>query len=369
MTSIYASSTGGSSAFTLKVGLNPLGIALNPKTDLIYVAIAGATLNGSVAVIDGSKRAVLKNVSIPTIRPGVIHKPVSIDLNPNSNLVYVSDAAQQAVFVIDGSTNIVNAIVLNGEPAGIGADSETGKVYVAIPGSNVVDVIDGKKGTVTGTVVVGSPYSVAVNSVTNRIYVSGADGVSVIDGTTEQVVGILSLKNVFGIAVNPASDTVYLTNRLVDNGTIYAVKSSSNTVTAMIHLCCDLWGAAVDASRDRVYVSDDYLSTVAVIDGTSNKLIDSITVGSLPAYIAVNQADGVAYVADWGDTTVSVLEPGIAGQSGYRSVGQPYVVVLFGGLVASTLVMAYVLSRTRRCRGGRIPTTNSSVSKSRIEYL
>lgn len=348
-TSTYAGSTGVGSTFTLKVGLNPLGIAFNPKTGTLYVAIAGATLNGTVAVIDASNRIVLKNVSTPTIRSGVIHKLVSVDVNPISNLVYVSDAAQQAVFVIDGNTNMVNAtIVLDGEPAGIGVDSETGKSYVAIQSSNVVDVIDGKELKVIGTIVVESPYTVAVDSVTNRIYVSGDKGVSIIDGTTERVVGTLPLGRIFGITVNPASDKVYLTDRLENNGTVYVVEGSSNDVTAMIHLCCNLWGVATDASRDRVYVSDDYLSTVAVIDGQSNKLTDSITVGSLPAYIAVNQADGVAYVANWGDTTVSVLEPGVIGSPSHGFGVQPYVIVLFGGLAASILVMSYVLSRKRK---------------------
>lgn len=84
-----------------------LDIAMNPKTDAVYVANAGS---GSVSIIDS-----MINTEVATIQVGEF--PSSIAVNPDKNLVYVVDSESEMVCVIDSKINsIVTGITFNVNP-------------------------------------------------------------------------------------------------------------------------------------------------------------------------------------------------------------------------------------------------------------
>jgi len=71
--------------------------------------------------------------------------PVGIAVDPNTNRIYVSNSHNNTVSVIDGATNRVigDPIPVGEGPRGIAVDPNTHLVYVTNPGSNTVSVIDG----------------------------------------------------------------------------------------------------------------------------------------------------------------------------------------------------------------------------------
>ena len=71
--------------------------------------------------------------------------PVGIAVDPNTNRIYVSNSNNNTVSVIDGATNRVigDPIPVGEGPRGIAVDPNTHLVYVTNPGSNTVSVIDG----------------------------------------------------------------------------------------------------------------------------------------------------------------------------------------------------------------------------------
>ena len=118
-----------------------------------------------------------------------------------------------------GPTHRVTATVPIGKnPDGVAVDPGTHAVYVANAFDNTVSVIDASTRTVTATVPVGyDPVGVAVDPGTHTVYVTNLVGanntVSVIDGSTRTVTATVPVgRNPNGVAVDPGSHTVYVTN-------------------------------------------------------------------------------------------------------------------------------------------------------------
>jgi len=78
---------------TIPVAAVPLGVAVNPATNRIYVANAD---NNNVSVIDGTTGTVVAVVA-------AMYWPFGVAANPGTNRVYVTDNATDAVRVIDGA--------------------------------------------------------------------------------------------------------------------------------------------------------------------------------------------------------------------------------------------------------------------------
>ena len=96
---------------------------------------------------------------------------------------------------------------------------------------------------------------------------------------------------------------------------------------------------AVDQNTDTIYVANSGDNTVSVINGATcngqntsgcGQTTATVTVGSVPVALDVNQATDTVYVANWGNgtgTTVSVINdatcwPSCAGTA-LRSTGRP----------------------------------------------
>src|SRR5690606_33297660 len=133
---------------TVGVGNGPYGVAVNPVTNLVYVANSGGS---SVSVIDGGTNEV-----IATVEVGVFPRGVAV--NPNTNRRYVANDVDDTVSVIsmtyvehfwllDGLQNDndveITAVGVGDGPYGVAVNPVTNLVYVANFASNTVTVIDG----------------------------------------------------------------------------------------------------------------------------------------------------------------------------------------------------------------------------------
>ena len=185
---------------TIRVGTGPLGVAVDPRTDTIYVTngndntvsvINGARCNGMTT--RGCATAVVATIKVGTF-------PVADAFNPATRTVYVANPT--------GSISVINAATCNATttsgcgrparsipdkrgPAWIDIDRATGTVYVADGGTSspgdTVSVINGRtcnghtgRGCrVLATVTVGAnPFWVAVDQATNTVYTANHDGVT-----------------------------------------------------------------------------------------------------------------------------------------------------------------------------------------------
>ncbi|HEX7141665.1 MAG TPA: YncE family protein, partial [Nitrososphaeraceae archaeon] len=119
---------------TIKVGQQPVDTIINPLTNKIYVSNIG---DNTVSVIDGTTNKKIKDISVkPTNDKNngnndlILDIPINLtfpllanklSLNPNTNLIYITNTVANGVLVIDGKTDrvVVQLFVeINPENAG-----------------------------------------------------------------------------------------------------------------------------------------------------------------------------------------------------------------------------------------------------------
>lgn len=181
------------------------GIEFNSVSNRVY------TTNNSgsnITVLDGNSNSALTSISVG------LH-PRDIAVNTKTNKVYVT-AENGQVSVIDGSNNTVTATLNVGDARGVAVNSATNRVYVSNGPNNTVTVLDGATNTVVATVPVGAfPQGIDVNPRTNRIYVANtnSDNVSVISGNTNTVVATVAIgQSPAGVRINPRKNRIYVAN-------------------------------------------------------------------------------------------------------------------------------------------------------------
>ena len=189
----------------VKAGALPFTLAVNDRTGTLYVADLGA---GTVSVLDAS-RCNATDVSGCGRKPVTIRVgdfPGGIALDARTNTVYVTGQVTNDVWVIDGTS--CNARVTGGcarppervaagpGARGIALNERTDTVYVANTAAGTVSVIDGSTcnatvrsgcGQTAPQAAVGiSPRRVVVDELTNTVYVTnaGSDSVTMLNGRT-----------------------------------------------------------------------------------------------------------------------------------------------------------------------------------------
>jgi YVTN family beta-propeller protein len=190
---------------TVKAGALPFTLAVNDVTGTLYVADLGA---GTVSVLDAA-RCNATNVSGCGRKPASVKVgdfPGGIALDAKTNTIYVTGQVTNDVWVIDGKA--CNAHVRSGcaraprrvaagpGARGIAINARTDTIYVANTAVGTVSVIDGSTcnasvqrgcGQVAPQAPVGiSPRRVVVDDLTNTVYVTnaGSNSVTMLDGRT-----------------------------------------------------------------------------------------------------------------------------------------------------------------------------------------
>ena len=214
---IFNQSTGVTDIGMPAGGTSPSAIAVNPASGQVFVATPG---NSGMTIFDG--------VQYNSFTFGTCSDPVSVAVNPVTNIAYVACNADGNILEIAGGAGTTpgTQTTLNNSPTGTGpiavaVNPITNKIYVANNGSNNVTVIDGTTNTMS-TVGAGSkPVAIAVNVATNKIYVvNQADStVTVIDGATNSANTIATGSGPNGLAINPAQGTIYVADQTANDVT------------------------------------------------------------------------------------------------------------------------------------------------------
>jgi DNA-binding beta-propeller fold protein YncE len=124
---------------TLPTGNQPIAVALNSKTNKIYVANYGDCVQvlGNVTMIDGATN------NITTLADAAC--PLAVAVNPNTNKIYVANYGNSSVTggvtVIDGATDATTTVTVGTYPDAIAVNPNTNQIYVANAGTNNVTVI------------------------------------------------------------------------------------------------------------------------------------------------------------------------------------------------------------------------------------
>lgn len=273
---------------TVNLSGNPDALAVNPATNMVYIANSYAN---TVSVLNGSTNAIVAAVSVGNY-------PTLVAVDSTSDTIYVANSSDDTVSVIDGSTNKVTATVLvDSCPSAIVVNSGAGDVYVATPSSTppanpsdgTIAVISQKTNQVVEVWKTEVPaYSMVLDSADGKLYVANyKDGqnstVMAIDTTTGQTSGSLTVGGAIlpeGMVVDPVTETLYA--YLDGNGNILAIDTATLNVLNADGFnapASSSWGLDVDSSTHEIYVagntvpiseSQSAFGSVNIYQGVSN---------------------------------------------------------------------------------------------------
>jgi YVTN family beta-propeller protein len=205
---------------TIDVGGAAYWIAADPVTGRVYVQVlhnTGSPGSPRVAVIDGQTNHLV----------AIIHETnpdaAGIAVNPRTNMVYVAGGSARGLLVINGKTDTVAATITGVDVQRVAVDPQTDTIYADYPlaeGPGVVYVINGRTDTVTRTIMVAGPLGMATDPLTHFLYIASDPGGAaapgsalVINGRTGTVAASVPVgKFPVGIATDPLTNTVYVAN-------------------------------------------------------------------------------------------------------------------------------------------------------------
>jgi YVTN family beta-propeller protein len=362
---LYSVNASLSTVTNVSVGSGPIAVGINSTDNLVYVA---AKSGNQITEVDGS---LYFNTSLgPTSSGGIA--PYASAIDQVRNLTYTTafgttynipftaypgyDATffgNGAVYRINGNTGaLTGPLSVNPYPLLIAVDPVKNLIYVASfynsafnPSSctvvttpdtctgndptqpGTIAIIDGSTFTVSSTVNVGTqPNAMALNPVTGKLYVANCacngnalstaytGTVTVIDTTatpvSKTITGLGSFPN--AIAVNPKTNKIYSANftgnGAASTGNVTVIDGSTDTVATTITVGSNPAGIAVNPNNNRIYVTDSnwcgYNSPdVKVIDGSSNSVVETLVPtwsGSQPSPwpVVVDPFTNKVYVGD-----------------------------------------------------------------------
>jgi YVTN family beta-propeller protein len=268
--------------------------------------------------------------------------------NPVTNKTYVANycgndpscANLGTVSVINGLTNTVDATITVGiHPAFVLINPLTNKIYVTNRRDGTVSVINGATNVVTATIPVGAhPTYGDINVLTNRIYVvNNGNGqgttMSVIDGHADSVVATVTVGNYpQSASVNPVTNKIYVVNYCGNqfgcnatpaNGTVSVVDGATNTVTATVTVGVGAALVFADSATNKVWVMNscgsslpcdadpngngNYVGSVTQIDGVTLATTTANT-GKGAGAMAYNPVANKAYVSNSTDNTETFID-------------------------------------------------------------
>ena len=279
----------------IPVGVQPVQVAADPATGMIYVGG-----DGKLLAINAATGAVAATINLAAVAEGIA-------VDPATDTIYVAAkpqvSRQGSVDVIDGATNAVTSTIT--EPAGdyaagVAVDEATDTIYVANSVGSDVEVIDGATNSITTGISTGQgtrPVAVAVDPASDTAWVAGLGGqLWAINGASNSIVQTTALaSDPDALAVNASTDTVYIASP--QQGTVSVIDGATGTVTATISSLPAVYGLTVDPSSGLVYAAAlrTGLGTTSVIDESTNSVLDTIPRGGIS--VAADSATGKVYVA------------------------------------------------------------------------
>ncbi len=230
-----------------------------------------------------------------------------VALNSVTGSAYVVDTKKNMVAIIDGKTHTATSVQVGLEPVAIAVNSVTNRIYVANHGSGTVSVIDGASGHLLASVVVGPlPYVVVVNSVTNRIYVSNiySNQLTTLDGKTNQTTSMKAV-SADAMVVDEERNRLYLMG--YEGSKLAVLDGATGTLKQVPLGVPHQWGLAIQRTLGTVYVTRIGNADMVALDAKTGSTVATRT-GSYPCAVAINATTSRAYVANYADDTVTVID-------------------------------------------------------------
>ena len=223
-------------------------------------------------------------------------------ITTNGSDIYITNSLDNTVSVINMPYGtLVNTYNVGAAPKGIAYNPDSTYLYIANSNDNSVSMIN-TAANIHETISVGaSPLGVALSPVNDFVYVTnnGDDSLSIISTNDNSL--FVTLRDHYYINYSGSSETVFDKPFGVTVGSsgdsIYVVNSGSNTLKIL--------NASIVVSAEDSFD----LSNYDAADDTQGPYVlsASVDVGNDPRCIVLNPDESYAYVTNYADDTVSVI--------------------------------------------------------------
>jgi YVTN family beta-propeller protein len=278
-----------------------------------FAYVPGA--NNQISIIDTATNAL-----VTTLPTGA--NPMGVAVSPAGNRVYVSNSGDGTVSVFDTLNNVaLQSITVGTQPLGLTVSPDGTQVAVATFGTNAspnhsISMIAVGTGDVSQIGVGSGPNAVVYNASGSRLYVSNVveRSVSIVDTANAVVISTLGIApNPVGLAINPSGSRLYVAHATTSGGAQNAITVIDPTVPSVvttIALSGDPRGLAVSPDGTRLYVAIGSSGTVASIDTSDNHVLFEVLLGSfaLPTGLAVSPDGKKIHVVDAGRTELAAYD-------------------------------------------------------------
>jgi YVTN family beta-propeller protein len=280
-------------AMTIKVPISPHNVQISGDGRLLLAtgvasghgAHDGKVVPGRLLAYDSGDVARGPIADIP-----VGPHPAHVVTDRDGRLAYVSDSAENAVYVIDiGAREVLGRIATGRYPHGLRISPDGRELYTANIKGNTVSVIDLAGRREVARIAVGkSPVQVGFTPDGRRLYVSlnAENAVAVLDPATRQVLGRIAVgRNPVQVYGTPDGRFVYAANQGTEANpaeTVSVIDTTSDKVIATLVTGKGAHGVVAGTRSDRVFVTNFAANTVSIIDVAAQKVVGTINVGRAP---------------------------------------------------------------------------------------
>lgn len=279
---------------------SPMGVAADPINNRIYAAINPS----SVAVIDGAANSLLETIPLP-------FGAQRVAINLETQRVYIAgcDFSQFPLIcgmsVLDAKNNdVIGSTIISSQEGiglqGLAVDDRTNRIYVSDANNELVDVIDGESNTVIANISLGGsqPLGLAVDPHVHRLFaVINGNEVAIINTHADVIVKRITVgRENANDAVNPFTHRCYVTDEIFASSNLGVVNTRHLHFITNIPVGNTPFDVAVDVRSNRVFVTNIGDSTISMIDGESGRNIATVQV--FGRFIAVNPVTHHVYASD-----------------------------------------------------------------------
>lgn len=280
---------------TLQVGIQPSGLAVNPKRNEIYVVNTGtASGNGSVSVVDTDANRVVATIPV--------HKlPYSIDVDVAGRRAYVANSGSNTVSVIDLDRRREIAVAGTGEQPGLARISPDMRTLVVTNrGSNSVSIFAVALYTVDGYSAPPVKHSDANPAPHLRASFSDCKG------ATDAV--ILPDSSKAFIACSDGNRVMAVSLAAAPN--LWAAKQDPSLLAdhmlAFLNVGENPIQLALKPDGGEIFCSNFASGTFSEINTQTNEVGGTYPIGSKPVFGIVDAQNGTLWVSNFGSDAINL---------------------------------------------------------------
>lgn len=294
---------------TITVGSAPQGIVVTPDTKYVYVANSGSI---SLSKIDTMTNSVVLTIPLS-------YSPGALAITPDGSQLYVANFYADSVSVVDTTTDTVTTtIALNEGPSYLAVTPDGTEVYALCndeEADGIVAIIDTATNQLSSATINigGFPQALVFTADGGTAYEVNdpATYVSVIDTASESITGKLTIKreDAGGLALLPNGSKLYVTGDTESIADITIATKKRKQI--VLPQGTTFSTPALTPNGKFLYDPSGNAGSNAVvymIDTNTNLVTGNpIAVGNQPWKIAISSNARRAYVTNYADGTVSVI--------------------------------------------------------------